>query len=419
MAGFYAALLFNSAPYFFIGAGVAALPEGPLTFSWLLCIWILMRLFFNLSSTGPMYRWLGLGIAFGLAFLSKYHAVFIPMGAGLFVMTDPAARKVVKGVGPVLALAAAVVVALPVIIWNYGHGWMSFSEFFHRGLTVRELHPGDAANNLAGQALLLMPWIWALLVWHLARGLMSRPRSSTTVFLSLMAVGPLVLFTAASAINGEWYQCHWPIVGYVSLFTLAGAALAGATGCVVARTKWFAVFCVTTMAGVAGCILLYATTPLSGPVSALIPGLAPAHSMVRNYDLSGYAGLDDDLLHQGVLMRTNLFVCAGNYMDCGRLAWSLRDRLPVLCVARWDEAKGFLFLPMASGWPGADALLVSRDFDVTSDLELAQPFFSRTKPAGSVTVGHGAHRTTLELHLLEGMSRPFPSFSAPVRSWEP
>lgn len=67
----------------------------------------------------------------------------------------------------------------------------------------------------------------------------------------------------------------------------------------------------------------------------------------------------------------------------------------------------------------ADALLVSREFDVGSDLESAEPFFVRATPVGSLTVGRGAHRTTLRLHLVEGMSRPFPAHSVPLPGWGP
>ncbi|MDD8013605.1 MAG: glycosyltransferase family 39 protein [Acidobacteriota bacterium] len=414
-AGFRAALLFSSAPFFLVGAGVAALPEGPLTFSWLLCLWALIRIFFDPEPTRPMLRWLGLGLALGLAFLSKYHAVFIPLGVGLFVMAAPAARRRVSGAGLLLALAAAAVVSLPIIVWNCEHGGMSFATFLRRGLTVRGVHPEDAVKNVAGQALFLMPWIWAFLVGCLAWGLAPCRRPPAARFLSLMAVGPLALFTAASAVNGEWYQFHWPLVGYVSLFPLAGAVLADEGERIAVWSRRFAVFCATAMVAVAGGILLYAATPWSGALSARVPILAPSRFVARNYDLSGFAGLAEALRRRDLLARPNLFVCAGNYMDSGRLAWVLRGRLPVLCVARWEEAKGYVFLTEASGWRGADALLVSRDLDVASDLALARPFFSGVTSAGSVTVGRGAHQTTLHLNLLEGMSRPLPSSAAAAR----
>lgn len=408
-AGFRAALLFSTAPYFLIGAGVAALPEGPLTFSWLLCLWVLMRLLVDPEPARPMLRWLGLGCALGLAFLSKYHAVFIPLGAGIFVLTDPAARRRVIGVGPFLALASAAVVSLPVIVWNYEHGGMSFATFLQRGLRVSGLHLDDAVKNVAGQALFLTPWLWAFLVVCLAWGLAPRRRLPVARFLSLMAVGPLVLFTAVSTVNGQWYQFHWPLVGYASLFPLAGAMLAGGGEPAAVWSRRFSVFCATAMGAVAGGILLYAAAPWERAFSDLVPiqALAPSPFVWRNYDLSGYSGLDEALRRRDFLARTNLFVCTGNYMDSGRVAWVLRGRLPVLCVARWEEAKGYVFLAGASGWRGADALLISREFDEASDLALARPFFAEVMPAGSATVGRGAHRTTLRLNLLEGMTRPF------------
>jgi hypothetical protein len=198
---------------------------------------------------------------------------------------------------------------------------------------------------------------------------------------------------------------------------LAGAAQAAAVGRAAGWARRLAVLSTASIAAVPGGTLLYAATSWGPRTSERIPVEAPSPWAARNYDFSGYVGLDDALDHRGLLNRSNLFACAGNYMDCGRLAWVLQGRLPVVCAERWPAAKSYVFLPQASGWSGATALLVSRTADTASDLAFTRPFSSSATPLESVTVGRGTHQTTLELHLLEGMSRPLPTHSASGVGW--
>jgi 4-amino-4-deoxy-L-arabinose transferase-like glycosyltransferase len=309
-AGVHAALLFSAAPYFLAGAGTAALPEGPLIFTWLLCLWLLARLFLDPQPERPKLLWLALGLALGAAFLSKYHALFIPLGVALFLMMKPAARRRASGVGPLIALISAAIVSLPVIVWNHAHGFASFTLYLHRGVAVRGLHPEEALVNLAGQALLLMPWTWALLVGCLVRGLTRGPHPPAARLLSALAVGPLILFTALSALNGEWDQFHWPLVAYASLFPLAGAAQAAAVERAAGWPRRRTVLSMASIVAVPAGILLYAATSWGPRLFEVIPVEAPSPWMARNYDFSGYAGLDEALDHRGLLHRSNLFVCA-------------------------------------------------------------------------------------------------------------
>src|SRR4029453_6360728 len=83
-AGFLAALALNVTAYHTAAAGAFALPDGPLLFFGLLT---LDRLAAALLAP-PSWRlgpWVAVGLAWGGALLSKYHAVFLPAGAVLFL----------------------------------------------------------------------------------------------------------------------------------------------------------------------------------------------------------------------------------------------------------------------------------------------------------------------------------------------
>jgi hypothetical protein len=417
-AGFYAALLLNSSAYFVIGAGVCALPEGPLVFFWLICVWFLTRIFFDPDLRRPLWWWLGLGMLLGLAFLSKSHSLFIPFGAGLAVLTQRGLRRWAWSAGPYLALAVAVIVSLPVFVWNMEHEWISFAYQFGRGMRFREIEPEAVLKSLAGQSLLYMPWLWFFLVCELARGFIKGPRSQIGWFLSLMAAGPIVVFTLFSVFNSEWYQCHWQAVGYLTLFPALGVRSAALMEKGVARVRWGLAFSIVAILTTCGLIALYAAVTTSEYMPPPFASVAPNPAVACNYDLSGYAGLGEALERKGVLNDSNLFVFTSHYMDSGRVGWVLRGRCPVLCFAPEDGAKSYPFVERPSGWPGANGLAVSRSQDVTADLALFEPYFKRMTPLGSVKVGRGFHQTILFLHLFEEMTRPFAFPYGPrIQAW--
>ena len=81
-AGFLAALALNLTGYYGLAAATFALPDGPLLFFWLLTI---DRLTVALDDPDrqSLKPWVWVGLAWGGALLSKYHAVLIPLGTAV------------------------------------------------------------------------------------------------------------------------------------------------------------------------------------------------------------------------------------------------------------------------------------------------------------------------------------------------
>lgn len=146
LAGFLAALALNLTAYYGLAASTFALPDGPLLFFWLLTI---DRLTIAMNLTAPhenevrgtigerrgarqsttpsdLLPWLWVGLAWGAAMLSKYHGIFLPMGAFFYIVLHPPARRWLAHPGPYIAAAIGLLVFSPVIVWNATHGWASF-----------------------------------------------------------------------------------------------------------------------------------------------------------------------------------------------------------------------------------------------------------------------------------------------------
>jgi len=123
-AGFLAALALNVTAYHGSAAATFALPDGPLLFFWLLT---LDRLAVALDAPGTSRPWLGVGLAWGGALLSKYHAVFLPAATLLYLAIEPSARPWLRRAGPYIAVACGLALFSPVLWWNATHSWASFA----------------------------------------------------------------------------------------------------------------------------------------------------------------------------------------------------------------------------------------------------------------------------------------------------
>jgi 4-amino-4-deoxy-L-arabinose transferase-like glycosyltransferase/membrane-associated phospholipid phosphatase len=109
-----------------LGVGTTLLTIDPL----LVMFWtIAMVLGWRaLRQDGTTWHWLGVGLAVGLAFLSKYTALYQIICFALFFAFRPAARVHLRRPGPWLALAMVGLCMVPVLVWNAQRGWVTLSH---------------------------------------------------------------------------------------------------------------------------------------------------------------------------------------------------------------------------------------------------------------------------------------------------
>ncbi|PSJ16642.1 glycosyltransferase family 39 protein [Nitrosomonas supralitoralis] len=115
-------LLLAILPFSF-ATGIVMTADAPLLAAWAATLYYMERALI----AGHSSAWLGMGIAFGLGILSKYTLGLLGIAALLFVILDPIARHWLRRPHPYLAALLALVLFLPVIIWNMEHQWASIS----------------------------------------------------------------------------------------------------------------------------------------------------------------------------------------------------------------------------------------------------------------------------------------------------
>ncbi len=328
-AGLRAAVLLNAT--LMLGAGAVTLtPDTPLLFFWTVAAWALARL----AAGGAGWWWLAVGAAAGLGLDSKYTAALLGPGIALWLLA-PAMRQALRSAWPWAGGGLAVLLFLPVLEWNAGHGWVSFIK---QGGRAGAFDPSRAvrfeAELAAGQLGLATPLLFVLLV----AGVFAAARRWREPTRGLVAA--LVLPGAAVFVQhalGDRVQANWAAVLY------PGAALAAS----VARPRLLAAL---FRPGVALGAVLTAAIYLQAAWGPLpLP-----RSLDPTLRLAGWHGLARDA---AVLARRSgaTFLAGEEYGLAASMAWSA-PAMPVLgAEPRWT----LFALPAAAAGPDAGLLLVS------------------------------------------------------------
>ena len=119
--------------------------------------------------------WIVAGVCLGLAFVSKYTAVLLPLGASIAMSSHRDLRPQLTRPGPYVAGLLAIAVTTPVVVWNARHGWASFAFQLNHGLRTGRGSPlPRELDYVGGIALLATPIVFALLAIAVGRALRKR-----------------------------------------------------------------------------------------------------------------------------------------------------------------------------------------------------------------------------------------------------
>ena len=215
-AGFWAVLTLALAPLLHV-LGIGLLPDTLLMFLTMLVMVLTLNLMDPDSVRQPL-RWLALGLALGLAGLSKYTAILAVPGVAVCLLGAHGWR-VLGNRWLWAALVVALMLVLPVAYWNYANHWISFTYQAKHGAgggwqTVHVL------QFLVVQALVYGP----LLLWGLI-GVRQCAVSPARALL-LFFVVPFLLLALLS--GGGTSLPHWTAPAWVAMAPFAGLGLARA-----------------------------------------------------------------------------------------------------------------------------------------------------------------------------------------------
>ncbi|MDF2569992.1 MAG: dolichyl-phosphate-mannose-protein mannosyltransferase [Sporomusa sp.] len=376
-AGVYAALILNISPVFSLSTGSWILPDGPLMFLMLASAMVLQKIFFAPATKLSWLRWIAAGLLIGLGMLAKYHAVFLAAGSLIFMLTVKERRNLLFTAGPYLAVGVIGIVALPVVIWNLEHNWISFLFQSGRG-AAKGIFPLKMLGNIIGQAIWVLPWIWIPMIWALAKGILAGPRQGKQWFLCCMAMGPICVFTIAT-LWGAQGLFHWQAPGYLMAIPLLGCAIDGWMQHNSRITRAWLTLSVTAFLLI---VLLLGTHTATGWLRQVEPQWFnqgdPSTEALDWRELPIY------LEAQGLPVVQADFVVTAHWIDAGKIDYILGGKLPVLCLN--SEPHHFAFMHNVSEFRGKSALIIGREKIIAEDLPLYRMQFDAIEPVGKVAI---------------------------------
>lgn len=378
---------------------VLATPDAPLLAFEALAIYAVVRaLQSSPRSRASLVWWCVAGICLGLAFVSKYTSILLPLAVLAAVLLRPALRARLGEPGPYVACVLATLMFLPVLHWNATHDWISFRFQLEHGLGRPK---GSAINRelelLGGQLGLVTPVLFVLVAMAVWRAL-RRPKDDVHFTLAIVAAASWCFFVY-SAIHRR-VEANWPAPSYVAGVALLGAMLATSTSASLAR--WW-------RGGLAFAAVLVGVLYLH----ALVPVLPlPA----RRDPIARAAGWDDlakpvELARRAHGSRT--WVGADRYQDVSELAYHLPGQPEALCVCLSGRHNHYEL------WPGfaararvGDGFVVSMDerTGMHEQVERLAPYFTSVTRGPLVPLLRGTDTVTVRrLWRLDGYRGGWPT----------
>jgi 4-amino-4-deoxy-L-arabinose transferase-like glycosyltransferase len=171
--------------------------------------------------------WILTGILVGFSMLSKYTGAVELISFAVFCIWHPPSRRHFRRPTIYVMTLVAVLFLVPVLIWNWQHGFPTSQFLVHRGALDEQarIRPMEVLSFLAQQAGVISPILFLGLIVALCwPRLAQTPRSETgylvCLFLPLFLIYLFLSFQKAS-------QANWAAAAYVSgLILVAGKGIA-------------------------------------------------------------------------------------------------------------------------------------------------------------------------------------------------
>lgn len=224
-AGF-AVIMYISSIYFNIISGLFILPDGPQVFFILLALWYLLP---SVTVKNPtktdLSNFIIFGFFTGLAFLSKYHSLFLWFGVGLYILFHN--RIWLKKPALYLSVLVTLILSIPVIYWNVKNDFISFTFHGNRiGLFHNPLDLNSFMQFNLGQFFYQNPVLSVIYTIALFKVFPRKNHEISSINLLLLYSGlPLILvFIFVSLFRNA--LPHWTGPAFICLVILSSEYLA-------------------------------------------------------------------------------------------------------------------------------------------------------------------------------------------------
>lgn len=277
-------------------------PDSPLLMFWALTLYSFYIWVFEEKT---IYVYLA-GLFAGCALLSKYIGLFIYPGLFLFLITSRQYRLLLLKKDVYLAFILSIIVATPVLVWNYKHNWVSFIYQFYHGIDVNgNISFSNVGDYLGGQLFISGPFIFTAAFYFLYKNFRQVFTTPKLAFLFYPVVFGFLFFLYCSIT--KHIEANWPGPIYLSIVVFLAYYLAQKDICWVYKASFIFI-----------CIALLLTKM---PVR-FTP--RPLHNKIPGINI--FFGNRELLVHVAPYIKPDTLVLACDYGNASRIWFYLGKR---------------------------------------------------------------------------------------------
>ena len=320
-------------------------------------VWALVRL----NESGDGRWWLAAGLFAGLALLSKLTVVMMLPAVAAFMLVPDWRRRWLLSPYPWAAALIAVVVFLPVLIWNAQHDWASFRFQLVRATATNELSLrtfGDFVGLQFGLVgFILLPVALsgaALTMW---RGY--RRGNAVAILLSTCVIVPFGYFFWKSLtlrVGDTWPMFMWPVGFAAAAINIAMLPREGFPAWMIKSTIAWAKAAIVS--GIVFVVLVF-----------LYYVVSPWNFIGKADPIGGEAGYEQvvNRAQAELQMIGATWIATTDYRTYAMLRWYFKDRVPVIQINERGRFLGFRD-PGMNSIRGRTGLYVAREPDNANPL---------------------------------------------------
>ncbi len=216
--GFWSVIVCGVAPMFAVGSILMTIDPISLFF------WAAAALaFWKALQSADFTAWAITGLCLGLGALAKYTNLVELVSFTVFCASRREFRREFRRPGFYLMIAATLVCATPMIIWNSQHDWITVRHLAHRGALDQawRFSPADFGTFIGQQAGVISPAIFLGVMIALFLPAAPEHRLARSYLLSLFL--PLFSLYATLSLNHS-AQANWTAPAYLAGFILMVSA---------------------------------------------------------------------------------------------------------------------------------------------------------------------------------------------------
>jgi hypothetical protein len=364
-------------------------------------VWALIRI----NESGDGRWWLAAGVFAGLALLSKFTVLMLIPAVLAFMLVPDWRRRWLLSPYPWLAAVFALVLFLPVLIWNAQHDWASFRFQLVRATATHEISLRTVVDFIGLQfglvGFILLPVVLSGISLTAWRGYFRG--DAVAILLSTAVIVPFGYFfwkSLSLRVGDTWPMFIWPAGFAATAINIAMLPREGFPAWMIRSTiSWANTAIVSGIAVVVAVFLYYVATPWN--------------FIGKTDPIGGEAGYEQvaDRAQAELQKIGGTWIATTDYRTYAMLRWYFNGRVPVIQINERGRFLGFRDPGMAA-IRGHAGLYVGREPDNANPLWI--PTTAIRQPLGRVD--RSWRGIVMDTYALEKLTDWTPELSPPPDS---